>query len=91
MGVTEMWNESTVQAFYTDHRRGGVAPSRHEIARQAYVGKIRARHEAERRAATTGAVTKAVSRLWAPTRAMFARPRSSEAPTRRTGAAYPAE
>jgi hypothetical protein len=86
-----MWEEITVQLLYTDHSKGGVAPRWHEIARQAYSEKISARHEAERQAATTGAVTKALSRLWGLTRVMFAPMQSSEPPATRTGAEYPAE
>lgn len=86
-----MWDEITVQLLYTDNRKGGVAPRRHEIASQAYSEKIRARHEAEQRAATIGAVTKALSRLWAQTKAMFTAMQSRETPATRTGAEYPAE
>jgi hypothetical protein len=86
-----MWDESTVQAFFTDHRRGGVAPSRHEIARQAYTDKIRAIREAEQRAETTGAVTNAIIQLWTLTRAMFTRMQPTETTARRVGAEYPAE
>ena len=86
-----MWEEITVQLLYTDHGKGGVAPRRHEIARQIYTEKVRARHEAEQRAATTGAVKKAMSRLWAQTRAMFATILPRETPAPRTGAEYPAE
>lgn len=86
-----MWNESTVQAFYTDHRRGGVAPSRHEIARHAYTDKIRAIRETEQRADTTGAVTNAITRLWALTQAMFTRMQPTETTARRASAEYPAE
>lgn len=86
-----MWDEITVQLLYTNHGNGGVAPRRHEIARQAYSEKVKARHEAERQAATTGAVTKAMSRLWELTRVIFAPMQSSEPPATRTGAEYPAE
>ena len=86
-----MWDEVTVQLLYTNHGNGGVAPRRHEIARQIYTEKVRARHEAEQRAATTGVVTKAMSRLWAQTRAMFATIQPRETPATRTGAEYPAE
>ena len=86
-----MWDEVTVQLLYTNHGKGGVAPRRHEIARQIYTEKVRARHEAEQRAATTGVVTKAMLRLWSQARAMFATMQPRETPATRTGAEYPAE
>lgn len=86
-----MWDEITVQLLYKDNGKGGVAPSRYEIARHAYREKIRARHEDEQRAATTSAVTKAMSRLWELVSAKLAPMQSSEPPARRTGAEYPAE
>lgn len=91
LGDAGMWDEITVQLLYKDHGKGGVAPRRHEIARQAYSEKVRARHEAEQRAATTGAVMKAMSWLWELTSVMFAPMQSPDAPARRTGAEYPAE
>ena len=86
-----MWDEIIVQLLYTDHSTGGVAPRRHEIAERAYIDKIRARHEAEQRAATTGAVTAAMSRLLRLTRVMFAPVQSHETPARRSAADLPAE
>ena len=86
-----MWNDVIVQLLDTNHGNGGVAPRQHEIARQIYTEKVRARREAEQRAATTGAVTKAMSQLWELTRVMFAPMQSPEPPARRIGAEYPAE
>ncbi len=86
-----MWDDVIVQLLDTNHGNGGVAPRQHEIARQIYTEKVRARREAEQRAATTGMVTKAMSRLWELAGAMFTAIRSREMPAARTGAEYPAE
>lgn len=86
-----MWDEIIVQLLYTDHSKRGVTPPRHELAARAYSEKIRAMHEAEQRAATPGVVTKAMSRLWARTKALFATMQPRETPAARTGAEYPAE
>lgn len=44
---------------------GGVAPRRHDLARQQYVKTLAARHEGEQRAAMIGGATKAIAQLWA--------------------------
>lgn len=86
-----MWNEINAQTVYANHGKGGVAPRRHEIVGRAYIEKIKARHEAEQRAANTGVVMEAISRLWELTRVMFVPMQYPEPPATRTGTEHPAE
>ena len=86
-----MWNENMVHGLHTGHGRGGVALSRHEIARQAYVDKIRARHEAEKQTATTGVAAKAFTNLKTLAKTLYAGLQSHETQARPAAAEYPAE
>lgn len=51
-----MWNEFNEMTLTGDRNIGGVASSRQEIARHAYLDKVRARQDAEHEAATVGAL-----------------------------------
>jgi hypothetical protein len=62
---------------------GGVAPTRHELARQQHVEKLMARHEAEQRAATIGQAMRAMVQFWSLLRIAFAPTHSIGTPASR--------
>lgn len=70
---------------------GGVAPRRHDIARQRYVETLAMRHEATQHAATIGGAAKAMAQIWAVAnllgvmRAAFAPTHSIGTPAPRRG------
>ena len=51
---------------------GGVAPRRHDLARQHYIERLHAQHETEQQAATTGSAMRAMAQLWNLMRVAFA-------------------
>lgn len=69
---------------------GGVAPRRHDVARQEYVEALKARHEAVQHAATAGRAMQALAQLWSLMRVAFAPAHSIGTPASRR-ANLPAE
>jgi len=86
-----MWHDITGQTLYREHGYKGVAPSRHELARQAYTEKVRQRHETEQRAATFGALARTIQLLLTVARSIAAGRHSGATEAGQPSAGYPAE
>ena len=84
-----MRDDLTTNLHITAHL-GGVAPLHHDLARQQHIEMLRARHEAEQQAATTGLAAQAMARFWHIIRIAFAPTPSIGTPAPRRGS-LPAE